>query len=129
MPRDISPEEARAEKLDELTAEHYVRLHRKLQGGNADLAHTIDDAISHQMDSAFWRAAVFDAVGPDGALVVGRRIKKLVEQALLAEAEVAALREIEQLERQREQSQDEAQIDRAVMDREARGAYWIVDEH
>lgn len=97
MLRDITSQ-TRDEKLDELTANQYHQLRQKLQGGNADLAHTIDDAISHEMDGAFWRQAVVDAAGVEGAHIVGLRIKKLVEKALLAEAEIAALKELEQLE-------------------------------
>jgi alpha-L-fucosidase len=117
MARDISYEEARQEKLDDLTFIHYTKLRHKLQGGNADLVATIDEAISHKLDQKFWSEAVIAAAGVHGNLVIGNRIVKLVEEALQAQAEVLARKEVEQLEKQRKESQDEAQIDLAVMDR------------
>jgi hypothetical protein len=116
MARDISPEEARQEKIDELTFYHYTKLRQKLQGGNTELADMIDDAISHQMDGSFWREVVTSAAH-DHQLAIGFRFVRLVEKALQAQAEIEALKEVEQLERQRKHSQDEARIDRAVMDR------------
>jgi hypothetical protein len=120
--------EARAEKLGELATKHYQRLRGQLQAGNADLASAIGEAISTHMTDDICNEQLTYAVMPNGG-AASPRFKKLIENALELMAENAALREVEQLERQREQSQDEARIDRAVMDLEARGAYWIADEH
>lgn len=115
MARDISPDEARDEQLAELTDKHYEALRTKLQGGDPDTMASIGDALAVELTdevvNEMARQSTF------GALLVGDQIKRLVDKALLARAEVAALREVKQLEQQREKSQDEARIDRAVMDR------------
>jgi hypothetical protein len=112
--RDISPEEARDEAVYELTAIHCQQLRLKLQGGNAELANAIDEAISHEMGGTFWRDLVIAAAYSDGGLFIGGRIVKLVEKALLAQAEILAIKDVEQMEKSRKQSQDEARIDRAI---------------
>jgi hypothetical protein len=114
MARDISLEEARDEAVYELTAKHYEVLRRKLQGGDADIADMIDDVISHQMNRAFWREVFIDAADSTADSLIGSRFRKLVEKALKTQAEVAAIKEVEQLERQRKDSQDEARIDWAI---------------
>jgi hypothetical protein len=113
MTRDISPKEA----FDEAVYKHYEALHLKLQGGNAELADTIEEAAFANVPNTFWRNLVIDVAGANGALVVGSVIKALVGKALKDAAEVAALKEVEQLERQRKESQDEARIGRAAMER------------
>lgn len=114
MARDISPEEAFDEAVYELTVKHYGKLSRKLQAGDKDLASAIDDAISHELDEAFWRELVIDAAHPTRDALIGARFRKLVEKALQARAEVLAIAEAEQQERDRKESQDEARAERAL---------------
>lgn len=109
MARDISPEEARDEKVYELTAIHHEKLRRQLQGGNPEVASAIDEAISHEMDRAFWLQVVRTAGSATGDGLNGERIRKLVEKALAAQAEVDATREVEQLEQAAKNDPDNCQ--------------------
>lgn len=99
MARDISYEEAREEKVYELTEPHYVRLLAQLRGGNADLISSIDEAVFASLPDSFWREIVLSAAHGH-ALSIGARIVKLVENAVLAQAEIEAIKEVEQIERE-----------------------------
>lgn len=113
MPRDLSPEEEREYELSELEVKHLQRLQGQLQAGNADVASAIGEAISGHMTDDILNEQLAYAVS--GA--ASPRFRKLVEQALKDAAEVAALKELEQLERQRQESQDDNRIARAELAR------------
>jgi hypothetical protein len=111
MPRDISPEEARDEKVAELTDKHFETLRRKLQGRDPVTVSAIAGAVAVELTDEVLNEIV--VMTTHGTLSVGDQIKKLTDKALLAQAEVEALREVEQLERERKESQDEYRISTA----------------
>jgi hypothetical protein len=119
MARDISPEEARDEKVYELTAEHYNKLHAKLQGHDRDTVLAVANAVAVELTDDLLNQLV--VLATFGTAAAGAKIAALVVKALLAQAEVDALREVEQLEQQFKESNDEARIGRAVMDRAMNG--------
>jgi len=120
MARDISHEEARDEKIDELTFHHYTKLRAQLQAGNDQLASAIGESIAQHMSDDICNEQMIYAVMPNGGSA-SPRYKKLIENALEAMAEVEAVKEVERLEKDRQESQDEARADRAVMDRAMNG--------
>ena len=111
MARDIIPEEARQEHLDELTFHHYTRLRDQLQAGDAQVASAIGEAIAKHMTDDICNEQMIRAVMPNGGSS-SPRFKKLIEKALEAIAEVEAIKEVEQLEQQRQESQEEARSER-----------------
>lgn len=113
MARDISPEEARDEQVDELTNKHYYALRAKLQGHDRDTVLAVANAVAVALTDEVLNGLV--VLATFGTAAAGAKIAALVEKALLAEAEVAALREVDQLERQRQESQDENRIGRAEL--------------
>jgi NADPH-dependent curcumin reductase CurA len=115
MARDISPEEARDEKVADLTDHHYEQLRKKLQGADPDTVNAIAGAVAIELTDEVLNDLVRQSTF--GALSVGDRIAKFVNKALLAAAEVAALREVEQLELQRTVSKNENRAARAEVDR------------
>jgi hypothetical protein len=117
--RDQFEADARADKVYELTCEHYQRLREKLQAGDADLVSAIDEAAFASLPDAFWREVVVSAAHGH-ALSIGDRIVKLVEKAVMKQAEAEAEREVERMERERKESQDEARIERALDNQGAR---------
>jgi hypothetical protein len=119
MARDISPDEARDEKVYELTAEHYHKLHAKLQGHDRDTVLAVANAVAVELTDDVLNQLV--VLATFGTAAAGAKIAALVVKALLAQAEVAALREVEQLEQQRAESQDENRIARAELQRAING--------
>jgi DNA-binding PadR family transcriptional regulator len=115
MPRDISPEEARDEKVAELTDKHFETLRRKLQGRDPVTVSAIAGAVAVELTDEVLNEIV--VMTTHGTLWVGDQIKKLADKALLAQAEVEALREVEQLERQHTESKNENRIARAELAR------------
>ena len=116
MARDLSHEEARQEAMHELTGKHYYALRAKLQGGNAELVDAIDQTVLAALPNAFWREVIISAAHGHFS-TIGARFAKLVEVELLTRAEAEARKEVEQMEKQRAESQEEAKADLVLLDR------------
>lgn len=98
MKRTMSLDE-REDLIQELAGEHFHNLRAKLQGGNAELVSTIDEAAFASLPDSFWREIVILAAN-GFSLSVGTLFVKKVEDALLAQAEIEAIKEVEQIERE-----------------------------
>lgn len=110
-------EEVREHEITERASKHLVRLRSQLQAGNRKLASEVGEAIGHLITDEILDEQVIYAAMPHPR--PSPRFQKLVEQALENMAEVAAIKEVEQIEKQRDEAITEARVERREFAR-----YW-----
>jgi hypothetical protein len=115
MKRDLSLEEERDALVADLTEKHRKTLRAKLLACEGETILDVAGRVAVDLtDDVLNQLVVVAAMNPAEA---GAKLAAMVSNALLAGAEIAALREVEQLEKQRKQSQDENRIARAELAR------------
>ena len=115
MARDISHEEARDEKIAELTEKHLAARRALLAGGDEQLTSGVLEALSVELTDALFKGIVQLCITEPA--VAGTALAMIVGKVLRADAEHDALREVEQMEQRRQKSQGDARADRILMDR------------
>lgn len=99
MKRDLSPDEARDQHIATLTEKHFQIKRAALANGDvattSDVTQALSIAISDELWDGLVQLSVIDPAAAGGAL------QKMVEHQLRLEAEVAAIVEVEQLEKAR----------------------------
>jgi hypothetical protein len=111
-----SLDEMRDALIAEKTAEHIVSIRAKVSAGESPIALIADGVTDLLCNDALAQRLVRSAVclTPHGA---GVCVLEFVEQVIADQAEVEAIKEVERMERDRQESADEARIGRAAMDR------------
>lgn len=99
MKRDLSPDEAFDEKVGELTEKHFQVKRALLANGDKATTSDVTQALSIAMSETLWDGLVqLSVLDP---LSTGHALREIVERQLRLEAEVAAIKEAEQLARER----------------------------
>lgn len=110
MKRALTPEEARDEKLAQLTAQNLWARRLLLANGDPRTVGDVASSVAAEFndDSLMDELVLLAVRSPEEA---GAKFRALVEKVLLADAETDALRDVEQMEQQREQDSEEASVD------------------
>lgn len=115
MKRDLSPEEARDAEIATRTEQRCAAWTAKLQAKDAramsDLQNVILDRLSaDEAKELFAKAAIEQSSADD-------RLASLVRRYMYDECETDAIKEVEQIERGRVESQNDARAERAAWER------------
>lgn len=114
MARDISPDEAFDEKVAELTDKNYEARRAVLLAGDPRTVSDVAGSVCAEFnDDSLMEELVLLAVKDPAAC--GARFARLVNKVLLAEAEVDALRDAEQMEQQRQYEFEVARAEQAAI--------------
>jgi hypothetical protein len=120
MKRDLSPEESRDELIGTLTDKHFVQRLGSLIRGNQDTVRSVDNDLSHKLcDDEVMGRLIMLAV--TDARQAGAMLNDLIEQVVRDAAECDAIREVEQMERERVVQVAEARAEQSMFVRMAIG--------
>jgi hypothetical protein len=111
----LSLDEMRDALIAEKTAEHIVSIRAKVESGDVPLGLIADGVSDLLCDSQLAEQIVRLSLVVPAA--VGMVQAWLVEHVIADQAEVEAIKEVERMGRDRQESADEARIGRAAMDR------------
>jgi hypothetical protein len=115
MPRDLSLDEERDALVADLTEKHQQTLRAQLLSCDGKTILDVAGRVAVDLtDDVLNQLVVIAAMNPAEA---GAKLAAMVSNALLAGAEIEALREVEQLEKQHTESKNENRIARAEVAR------------
>jgi hypothetical protein len=115
MKRDLSIEEARDEKIAELTEKHLEARRALLSNGDENLTSTVCEALWVELTDQLWQGMVQICVTEPAT--AGVALAMIVGKVLRADAEVEALRDVEQMEKGRAKAADEERAEQVLLDR------------
>jgi poly-gamma-glutamate capsule biosynthesis protein CapA/YwtB (metallophosphatase superfamily) len=98
MKRDLSTEEARDQKIAQLTNAHLSRRLGDLIRGDQNAIRTVDEALSHELCKPEVMEQLIMLAVTDQRHA-GAKLCSLIEQVVRADAEYDAIKEVEQMER------------------------------
>jgi hypothetical protein len=114
MKRDIlSADEARDQKIAQLTNKHFAARLGALVTGNQDAIRTVDDALSHKFCDADTMGQLIVLAVTDNRQA-GAMLAKLIGEVVSSAAEYDAIRDVEQMERERDIQVAEARAEQDV---------------
>jgi hypothetical protein len=113
MKRDLSTEELRDEKIAQLTNKHFAARLGALVTGNQDAVHGVNDDLSHKLcdDDTMGQLIMLAVMDERQA---GAKLASLIRDVVRKAAEYDAIKEVEQLERQRAAQVAEARAEQSV---------------
>lgn len=111
MARDISLEEARDEQIAKLAEKHYLSRMTLLRMGDQVIAAGVGALVSAEFSDQLMDQLVVLAASDERQ--AGAMFADLVKKAMRADAEVDAVRDVEQLEKDRAEAADEARVEQA----------------
>lgn len=109
MARDISPEEARDEKIAQLTAQHTKARMAMLRAGDPVVTNAVSQSVSALVTDKWMDELVGLAIRSPS--MVGQHVEALVRKVVRDEAEYDAIKDVEQMEKAREQQVAEARAE------------------
>lgn len=108
-------ESARDEKIAQLAEKHYLSRMTLLRMGDQVIAAGVGALVSAEFSDQMMDQLVVLAASDERQ--AGAMFADLVKKAMRADAETDAIRDVEQLEKDREEAADEARVEQAQWER------------
>lgn len=94
----IDTEELRSTLIDQLTREHAVAIRAKAAAGDAETLHDLGNAVGDRLSQPGVSELMIQTALRSGTTNAGAMVLALVEKCIDADAELEALKEVEQIE-------------------------------
>lgn len=117
LARDISHEEMRDEEIRVQTKRHAAAIRANVATDHAQTIENIDEDVSFALSEPRVLAGMIRASKAIGVLTAGQMFDALVEKAIEARAEIAAVKEVERMERAGREEAFQDRISCRVLDR------------